>query len=227
MAKLLKEYVSIADLEVLIEDCGGEGCKKEKKIRVSGPFMEAEVINQNGRFYGRKVLEESLATYQMEYINAKKSVGCLDHDSDANLAMDRISHYVESLKFSDNPKDHKVYGVARILSDLPCGKIFATLVKEGVLCGFSSRAIGELDSDRKVKQGLILLSCDAVINPSAKSAVIESVVEESKEYILEGNQIIETAIHNLREKVDKKYNSKENLKYLMDFLQDIQMTKDK
>lgn len=221
--KLLTEYVSITDLQVLTE--ASDENKSEKKIRVYGPFMEANVTNKNLRQYPRSVMESALSVYQTEYIDRKRSCGTLDHENDnPSVSLDRISHIVEDLHFKDE-NDHKCYGTARILSDLPCGKIFATLIREGILCGFSSRAIGELD-DKRTVTSMTLLSLDAVISPSAPTAYISNVVEECRDWSIDGQgNIVEMAVNNLKIKSDKKYTSKLALQYMMEFIEDIQNKK--
>lgn len=212
MAKLLREFVSFDKLEVIKEDNDEKG-KKIYKLR--GPFLEAETKNKNGRKYPLPVLEREVKNFVENKIKTNRSMGELDHPDDPQIHLERVSHVIEDLKMEDNLG----MGVARII-DTPMGRIAETLVREGIVLGMSTRGVGSLDGD-VVKDDYTMITCDIVCDPSAPSAFVEGVLE-NKEYVIgEGGDIVEIAVQNLKKKVDKSYESRHALGYLLDFIEDI------
>ena len=218
--KLIREFVSINDLEVLIEDCAPGGCKSEKKYKLRGPFVIADQENKNGRVYPLKTLTEAVKVYNNEYISKNRGLGSLDHGPTPTVEIATVSHVIESLEMKDNVG----YGVARLLPDLPMGKIAIALVKEGILLGMSSRAVGNVGEKGIVQPDLVLCSVDCVHSPSGPGCFVEGIYE-NKEWIMDGNQILEVAVGNLTNKMDKKYNSSVILEYMTEFMEDIKKGK--
>jgi hypothetical protein len=227
--KLIKEFTSINDLEVLKEDGEQIGCHnspKAQKYYIKGPFMTAEAKNLNERIYPRKVMEKAVKVYNEEYVKKNRAISECDHPSDATVNLKNASHIITELGFKDE-KDNHVYGKARILDEMyfPMAKIAIGYLKEGIILGISSRGVGSLNNGI-VGDDFTIVACDLVLSPSGPGCFLEGVLE-SKEFVKEGNLIVECAVQNLRDKVDKKYDKKNNLKYFMDFLQDIQVNKGK
>ena len=226
MAKLLREFVSFQDIEVLEEDVIVEGKKPQKHYKLKGPFLEAEIKNKNGRIYPQELIVREVNTFVIEKIGKNRAVGECDHPDSPQINLDRISHVIESLVMEKNLG----IGVARII-DTPKGRILETLVKEGILLGMSTRGVGSLEEET-VKDDFNLITIDAVLDQSAPAAVVEGVLE-NKEYIIgadgEITEVLARAYETLEAKVKKRYSrntvSKNGLHYLMDFLQDIQTKK--
>lgn len=211
MAKLLIETIDIKDLSILTEDIEENG-SKEKVYKLKGIMLQSEVVNRNGRKYPKPILEREIKRYTEEKISTKRSVGTLDHGATPNIDMDRISHIIESLTMEGND----VIGVAKVLST-PCGNILKALMKDGVVTGMSSRALGEIDTNNVVKDSLELISVDSVITPSGPKCYVESIVE-NREWIANGDKYIEAAISNLQSSMDKKYSGKDISNYLLNHL---------
>jgi hypothetical protein len=190
--KLITEYVDFDELEVFTESTE-DGTKKNLKIK--GPFMGAEIKNRNGRIYPRELLEREVARFTMEKIDKKRAMGELDHPPVPQLNLDRVSHLIESLEMEGN----KVIGVAKIL-DTPMGNIAKSLIESGVNLGTSSRGIGTLKGNT-VNPDFKLLTVDIVGDPSYTEAYVEGILE-NKEYIIQGNDIIEVAVSNLKTNLD-------------------------
>lgn len=212
--KLLCEFIEKGDLQILNE------VKNDIKIcRLKGPFLEAAVKNKNGRIYSEDIIIREVKKYNEEKISKKRSLGELDHPENPTINLERVSHVVESLVMEGN----KGIGVARLM-DTPMGRIARTLVDEGILLGMSTRGVGTLDGEM-VKDDYFLIGVDIVCDPSAPSAFVEGVLE-NKEYIMNGDQIVEVAIQNLQKSVDKKYDPKSIsnhvLRYMNNFLEEIQ-----
>ena len=216
--KLICELMSFDNLQVIKEDVEGK-----KICRLKGPFMEADTKNRNGRIYPLKLMEREVAKYNDEKISKGRSLGELDHPENPTINLERVSHIVESLVMDKN----LVNGVARLL-DTPMGRIARTLIDEKIVLGMSSRGVGNLSPDGIVEDGFCLLGIDIVCDPSAPSAFVEGVLE-NKEWIVQGDKIVEVAVQNLQKAVDKKYDPKsmsgDVLSYMMRFLKEIQQKK--
>ena len=126
--KLIVETVEPNEINVLNE--ATEDGKKHWYI--SGPFMQADTKNRNGRIYPKKILEREVEKYIKEKVNTKQAMGELDHPPQTTINLERVSHLVESLKFEGND----VIGKAKIL-DTPCGRTVQSLLDGGVKLGVS------------------------------------------------------------------------------------------
>lgn len=220
--KLIREFIDVQNLEVLKETVEEEG-KKKNILKLKGPFLEADVRNKNNRIYPLTILQNEVKRYNDEMIAKNRAVGTCDHEESPQISLDRISHIIESLEMKGNIG----YGVARVI-DTPPGRILKTLVSEGIILGMSTRGVGELKEDGTVKEGFQLLGVDAVLQNSAPSCMVQGVLE-NKEYIMQGDQIVEVAVNNLKKNVEKNINpktkSEDNLSILMAFLKDIEQKK--
>ena len=216
--KLLTEFVSFDKIQVLTEE--KEGGKKT--FRLSGPFLEAEIKNKNGRVYSKEILVREVNDFAENKIKKNRSMGELDHPEKPQLNLDRVSHVIEKLEMQDNVG----MGVARLI-DTPMGRIAKTLVEEGIIVGMSTRGVGTLDG-ATVKEDYKLITVDIVADPSAPNCFVEGVLE-NKDYVIDGDQIVEIAVNNLIKKVEKKYDPKSVsghvLTYMLDFLDEIKQNK--
>lgn len=216
--KLIREFVDFKDLDVLKEDIEVDG-KKDKIVRLKGTFLEADIKNKNGRTYSRDLLSREVKRYNEEKISKGRSIAELDHPDNPTVNLERVSHVIESLKMEEN----KGVGVARII-DTPMGRIAKTLVNEGIILGMSTRGVGSLDESGLVKEDFNLICVDIVADPSCQNAYVEGILE-NKEYIMDGDAIVEVAVNNLKKKVDKKYSPKSMsehvLTYMLDFIDEI------
>lgn len=208
--KLLIETIDYSDLNILKEDVDLNG-EKKKRYKIKGPFLQAETKNRNGRIYSTPLIERLVESYTNEAIKTNRNSGTLGHDVTPEIVPDRISHVIEELHMDKNIG----YGVARILTEMPCGKIVRTLIDEGLSFGVSSRGLGSLIGDQ-VGDDFNLISIDIVIQPSAQVAYVESLIE-SKSWEKVGDSYIEVAVKNLKEKVQKKYDSSLALHYINEF----------
>jgi len=216
--KLLSEFVSFDKLEVL-KETSTEGVKS---YRLKGPFLESSVKNKNGRIYSKEILVREVNDFVESKIRKNRSMGELDHPENPQINLERVSHIIESLEMKENVG----YGCAKLI-DTPMGRIAKTLVDEGIIVGMSTRGVGTLDGET-VKEDYKLITVDIVADPSAPNCFVEGVLE-NKEYIMNGDRIVEVAIQNLQKSVDKKYDPKSVsnhvLSYMMKFLEDVQQKK--
>lgn len=176
--KLIKEDIDFAEIEVLTESVAGK-----KSLYISGPFLQAEKINRNGRVYPQKVMDLAVEAYKKEYIGKNRALGELNHPAEPVVNPERAAIMTTSLK-----KDGVYYkGKAKVLST-PMGKIVENLLDDGVTIGVSSRGLGSLKSSRgfnEVQNDFVLTTAaDVVFDPSAQSAFVEGIYEQ-KEWIFE------------------------------------------
>lgn len=219
--KLLCELVDFKDIEVIKEDVEVDG-EKKKNYFLKGPFLEANVLNKNGRKYMKETLIREVKKFYDVKIKNNRSLGELDHPPDPTVNLDRVSHIITELEMKDNVG----YGCARLI-DTPMGRIAKTLVDEGVVVGMSTRGVGSLDGEF-VKDDYNLITIDIVADPSAPSAFVEGVLENKEFIIGKDGEIVEKAVETLQKKVNEKYNrytrkdmSSATLQYLNEFLEQI------
>ncbi len=205
--KLFTEFIDFQSLEILTEETKVNG----KSVKIKGPFLQAEVKNRNGRIYTKELYSREIDRFNKEKIKTNKAMGELDHPLTPAINLDRVSHRIDSLVMDGN----NGMGIATIL-DTPMGKIAKTLVTEGIVLGVSSRGIGSVAKTGKVNDDYRMVTIDIVSDPSAPGAFVEGVLE-NKEYIIEGNKIMEVAIDNLQSQMDKK-GSKEAYNAMLEFL---------
>jgi hypothetical protein len=102
-------------------------------------------------------------------------VGELNHPDSPTINLDKVSHRILGLNWSNND----VIGKALILNT-PMGKIVEGLIDGGVRLGVSSRGMGNTeDRNNKtyVKDDFVLNTVDIVQDPSAPSAFVNGIME--------------------------------------------------
>jgi hypothetical protein len=206
--KLLVE--EIVDTQCLVE----ETSPGQKSYFITGPFMQAEVKNKNGRVYPKNILEREVNRYVREQINERRALGELAHPQGPNINHDRVSHLVTEMKQSGND----FYGKAKILTEMPCGKIVKALIDEGIKFGVSSRGVGTLkrlqDGTNIVEDNYHLaVAADIVHDPSAPAAWATSLFE-SKEWIFDAGIWREAQINEAKSQIDEVSRSDREAKIL-------------
>lgn len=158
-----------------------EGDENKKSLYIEGVFLQGNIKNKNGRIYPSHVLESEVARYTTEYINRNRALGELGHPDGPGIDYDRVSHKIVSLrKEGDN-----FIGKAKILTELPKGKIVGGLIAEGIVVAVSSRGLGTL---RANKQGImevqgdfrLATAADIVYDPSAPDAFVRGIMENTE-----------------------------------------------
>ncbi len=157
-----------------------EGKGSNKKLFISGPFLQAEKENRNGRIYPQSVMDGAVSKYKEEYIDKKRALGELNHPAEPVVNPERAAILTESLE-----QDGIYYkGKAKVLST-PMGKIVENLLDDGVTVGVSSRGLGSLKPTRmghnEVQSDFVLTTAaDIVFDPSAQSSFVEGVYEQAE-----------------------------------------------
>lgn len=168
--KLIAEFTD-NKLEVLTERTERGG----KNHFIEGVFMQSETKNRNGRIYPKSVMERAVDRYVTEQVKTGRAVGELNHPEGPNINLDKVSHIIEKLDWSNND----VVGKARIL-ETPMGNIVKGLLDGGVRLGVSTRGMGSLEERNGtmfVKDDFILSTVDIVQDPSAPTAFVNGIME--------------------------------------------------
>jgi hypothetical protein len=171
--------LKIIDQKTITESKGGRPV-----FKVTGIFQKCDEENANGRIYTRDILTSAVQDIQ-EDINKRAIMGEYDHPTDAKIHLDRVSHIITKVWLEGK----YVYGEAEILEDMPCGAMLATLLRNKVQIGISSRGVGDMETVNegqkelfKVLPGYQFVTWDMVAEPSVTEAVMS--VMESRNRIL-------------------------------------------
>lgn len=215
--KLIRE--EIEKVEVITEQKNGK-----KILYITGPFLQTEQQNRNGRVYRRDVMEREVKRYTDEHISKGRALGELGHPDGPTINLDRVSHKIVSLE----QKGNDFIGKAQILST-PMGKIAESLLKEGVCLGVSSRGIGSL---RPTKEGysevgedfMLATAADIVADPSAPDAFVSGIME-GKEWVWEGGilreQVAAKTAKRINTLVDQRALEEHKINLFNDFLNNL------
>jgi|TARA_R110002050_G_scaffold111732_3_gene225521 hypothetical protein len=179
--KLLVETpASKEEFEYVLEESSKDG---KKNLFIKGPYMMAEEVNRNKRYYPTDELKREIARYKSDMINENRSMGELNHPTTAEVDLERACHIVTDIWQEGN----MFYGKSKVLST-PCGQIVKSLINDGVKVGMSSRALGQL-TPIKEKTGVSkvtdmkLVAVDCVSDPSCPKAFVNGILE-SKQFIM-------------------------------------------
>jgi len=147
---------------------------------ISGIFAQADVINKNGRYYPKSVLEKAMQNYIREYVDKHRGVGEAEHPNSQKINLLRITHKIEPNNLVADGSNW--IGKATIL-DTDVGRNIKALIDGGVKFGVSTRALGNVYRDHKlganvVKDGLQIVAIDIVFNPSAPKAFMKTIKED-------------------------------------------------
>ena len=192
--KLIRE--EIEKVEVITEGVG-----KQAKLYITGPFLQAECVNRNGRMYPMNIMEKEVRRYTENYVNKGRALGELGHPDGPTVNLDRVSHKIVSLTCEGN----NFIGKAQILST-PMGKITESLLKDGVTLGVSSRGIGSLipckEGYSQVGEDFMLATAaDIVADPSAPDAFVQGIME-GKEWVWDGGILREKLAEQTKRKIN-------------------------
>ena len=172
--KLIREEVEI--VEVLVEEAGGK-----KNFYITGPFLQGDIKNRNGRIYESRILAKEVNRYNENFIQKGRAMGELGHPDGPTVNLDRVSHKITEL-YQDGSN---FIGKAKVLST-PMGRIAEALLNDGVTLGVSSRGMGSLvqrDGANYVGEDFHLATAaDIVADPSAPDAFVQGIME-GKEWV--------------------------------------------
>ena len=176
----------------LIENVQNE----EGKLYITGIFAQAEIVNGNGRFYSKSIMESAFNEYKARCIDTSTALGELNHPTGRNeVDLAEACIRVVEAHFDGN----NIVGKALVL-DTPKGKIVKALLEGGCKLGVSSRGTGKVNRNSKGIDEISDLRFNALIdvvqNPSAPDAMVDSIVE-AKNSSINTNDIIKKAIKRI------------------------------
>lgn len=177
--KLIVDKAPVQDLEVVVEEKGNKNGRDT--MTVSGIYAMCDDINKNRRKYVKEDLHREVARYVKEMVDPKRALGELNHPSNAEVDLERVSHRILELY----PEGKYIMGKSQILST-PCGQIAKNLILDGCAVGFSTRAVGRLEENTdgtSTVRDMRLIAVDMVADPSCPDAFVNGILE-SKNYIL-------------------------------------------
>lgn len=211
--KLIAE--EIESIDILTEEKDGK-----KTLYIQGPFLQAEMVNRNKRFYPIKTMTNEVKRYNNDFVSKGRALGELGHPDGPQINLDRVSHKIVSLTQEGN----NFIGKAQILST-PMGKIAESLLADGVKLGVSSRGMGSITNIEGVnhvgEDFMLATAADIVADPSAPDAFVDGVME-GKEWVWEGSVLKEKKVEKIKENinisVDKGILEANKLRLFADFL---------
>ena len=214
--KLISEEIESVD--ILTEEKDGK-----KTLYISGPFLQAEVVNRNKRCYPLQTMVNEVKRYSESFVEKGRALGELGHPDGPQINLDRVSHKITSLTQEGN----NFIGKAQILST-PMGKIASSLIGEGVKLGVSSRGMGSIISRDGVsyvgEDFMLATAADIVADPSAPDAFVDGVME-GKEWVWEGGVLrehrLEETKRTINTMVDQKVLEAHKLALFAEFLSDL------
>jgi hypothetical protein len=194
--KLITEVTeSLRFLEEINEETG------KKSFYIEGPFLQAEVVNRNGRRYPKGIMEKEVARYKTEHIDKGRAYGELGHPEGPTINLDRVSHMIVGLK----EEGDNFIGKAKILGT-PMGNIVKELMAEGANLGVSSRGMGslkEVDGVNEVQEDFMLATAaDIVADPSAPDAYVRGIME-NKEWVFVDGIFVEKDIDDAKKRISE------------------------
>jgi hypothetical protein len=149
----------------------------EKAMYITGPFMEAETVNGNGRKYPMEVMREAVNAYVSKKVSRNCAYGELNHPEGPQINLERACILIKSL---DLREDGQVIGKARI-TETPMGKIVKGLIESGASLGVSSRGMGSIVEKNGIKEVQndfrLVTASDVVADPSAPNAYVQGIME--------------------------------------------------
>lgn len=177
--KLFNEQCSSpVDCNLLEEAVGNI---KEQHMYISGPFLQAEDRNRNGRIYPQKIIEREVKLYN-QLIESHEALGELDHPDYAE-----IKSKAAAIRITQLAMDGKLAMGKALVLDTRNGKELQALLKGGCKMGVSSRGTGNLLEGNIVADDYHMVTIDAVYMPSAQVAYCDAMyesVQQTTEWIL-------------------------------------------
>lgn len=171
--KLMYEDIDHTLITPLIEARDGG----QKNYYLTGPFAEAVTKNRNGRVYPQAVLEKAVSKF-LPMIEARRALGELNHPPSPQVNPREASHFIESLKWDNNI----VVGRAKIMTEMPMGKIVKALMDENIQLGMSTRGLGSVSMKsgvNEVQDDYVMNTIDIVSDPSGISCFVNGVMENA------------------------------------------------
>lgn len=155
------------------DDFDFEGKPTGKSLYLKGIVIQGGIRNQNQRVYPVREIERAVRTLQDQLKNNYSVLGELNHPSDLNINLDRVSHSINEIWMNGSDG----YGKLKILPT-PLGEIAKTLLQSGIKLGVSSRGSGNVKEDGSGEvSDFEIITIDVVAQPSAPGAYPHIIYE--------------------------------------------------
>ncbi len=191
--KLIRE--EIETVQVITEEKNGK-----KTFHITGPFLQGDIKNRNGRIYESNILAKEVGRYNEQYIAKNRAMGELGHPDGPTVNLDRVSHKITSLK----QEGSNFIGKAKIL-ETPMGRIAGALLNDGVTLGVSSRGMGSLVNKNGAnyvgEDFMLATAADIVADPSAPDAFVQGIME-GREWVWDNGLLKECDVQRVKETID-------------------------
>ena len=171
----------------------------KKTLFIKGPYMMANDVNRNKRFYPLDELRREVTRYTRDMVRENRSMGELNHPTTAEVDLERACHMVTDIWEEGN----MFFGKSKVLST-PCGQIVTSLINDGVKVGMSSRALGQLNEEKGGVHRVTdmkLVAVDCVSDPSCPKAFVTGILE-SKQFILDSDGSFQETYDKFEERLD-------------------------
>ena len=192
--KLFTELVE--NVQYVVEEKNGK-----KDLFITGPFMQAEQKNRNGRVYKLDVLEREVERYNNDYVKSNRALGELGHPEGPAINLDRVSHMVTELKRDGS----NITGRAKIM-ETPMGNIARNIIEGGGSLGVSSRGLGSLKDRNGIMEVqddfMLATAADIVADPSAPGAFVNGIME-NVEWVWNNGLIKQQHIEEYKKEIEK------------------------
>ena len=171
MSEIIQLNEAVSEYSIIVEGTGDN-----KQYYLDSIWMQANVVNRNGRKYQKHEFDEQINLYNEKKVPHRQAVGELDHPDGGGINMHRMSHIFETPLYMDGDN---VCGKARVLNTA-YGQTLKVIIDEKIPFGVSSRGYGMLKrlEDYNLVSGFKLETPgDVVWNQSAPDAIPKSIIE--------------------------------------------------
>lgn len=179
--KLITEHIE--SVKVLTE----EGMEGRKNLFITGPFIQTEKVNRNGRAYKLPVMEREVKRYTENYVNTGRALGELGHPDGPSINLDRVCIKITELR----QEGTDFIGKAMVL-ETAMGQTVRKLLEGGVSLGVSTRGMGSLKERNGIMEVqddfYLATAADVVADPSAPDAFVNGIME-GVEWVWDGGII--------------------------------------
>lgn len=153
----------------------------QKRMYITGPFLQAVERNRNGRVYPKELIEREVGKFQA-LIDSHESLGELNHPETQSVDPERACIRVTELVMDGN----YAMGKALVLKTR-LGKELQALIEDDCRLGVSSRGTGNLLEGNVVADDYNLICIDSVFLPSGQKCYSDAMyesVQRTTEWVL-------------------------------------------
>lgn len=153
----------------------------QKRMYITGPFLQAVERNRNGRIYPKELIEREVEKFQ-SLIESHESLGELNHPETQSVDPERACIRVTELVMDGN----YAIGKALVLKTR-LGKELQALIEDDCRLGVSSRGTGNLLEGNVVADDYNLICIDSVFLPSGQKCYSDAMyesVQRTTEWVL-------------------------------------------